>query len=141
MSLPSHFRRSQSSANAANAASTSSSSSSHHQPGDASGSIGAVQATLDRLTGQRDELGELWSTRKARLDLLLRLRLFERDALELSSQYKLWAKQLQGADIPRSGDPREAEAQLRNLGEHVNHIQTATLEVAQRGQELLQVLE
>ena len=107
---------------------------------DPTGSINAVQSTLDRLTGQRDELGDLWTTRKSRLDLSLQLRIFERDALELTTQYELWAEQLQSAEIPR-GDLKEAESQLRNLSEHIGHIQTATYEVAQSGQELLQVLE
>jgi triple functional domain protein len=60
--------------------------------------------------------------------------------LQLSSQYELWAEQLQGAEIPR-GDLKETEIQLRNLSEHLNHIQTATFEVAQRGQDLLQHFE
>ncbi|XP_059088154.1 triple functional domain protein-like isoform X1 [Tigriopus californicus] len=106
---------------------------------DASGSMSAVQTTLDRLGTQRDELGELWKSRKMRLDLGLQLRLFERDALELSSQYELWGEQLQNGDLPR--DIKEAEAQLRNLSEHISHIQSATFEVTQRGQELLQLLE
>ena len=107
---------------------------------DPTGSINAVQSTLDRLTGQRDELGDLWTTRKSRLDLSLQLRIFERDALELTTQYELWAEQLQSSEIPQ-GNLKEAESQLRNLSEHVGHIQTATYEVAQSGQELLQVLE
>lgn len=51
---------------------------------DTSGSTNAVQSTLDRLSTQRDELAELWANRKLRLDLCLQLRLFERDALEVS---------------------------------------------------------
>jgi hypothetical protein len=50
---------------------------------DPTGSINATQTTLDRLTNQRDELGDLWTTRKSRLDLCLQLRIFERDALEV----------------------------------------------------------
>jgi hypothetical protein len=34
---------------------------------------------------------------------------------------------------------KDAEVQLRNLSDHLNHIQAATYEVAQRGQDLLQV--
>lgn len=52
---------------------------------DNTGSMAAVQSTLDKLTKQRDELGELWTTRKRRLDLCLQLRLFERDAMEVRS--------------------------------------------------------
>ena len=55
---------------------------------DSTGSMAAVQATLERLSGQRDELGELWSTRKMRLDLCLQLRLFERDALEVRLSFR-----------------------------------------------------
>ena len=55
---------------------------------DASGSMTAVQNTLDRLGTQRDELGDLWNTRKLRLDLCLQLRLFERDAVEVRTYVK-----------------------------------------------------
>lgn len=106
---------------------------------DNSGSMTAVQTTLDRLSSQRDELGELWATRKLRLDLCLQLRLFERDALELSSQFELWGEQMQHGDITRT--MKESEVQLRNLGDHLSHIQTATYEVAQRGEELVQHFE
>lgn len=51
---------------------------------DTTGSVSAVEAALDRLAKQRGDLEELWATRKMRLDLCLRLRLFERDALEVS---------------------------------------------------------
>ena len=99
-------------------------------------SSSTIQTTLDRLSGQRDELGELWATRKLRLDLCLQLRLFERDALELSSQFELWGEQLTLGEIPKS--MKESEVQLRNLADHITHIQTATYEVAQRGEELVQ---
>ena len=58
--------------------------------------------------------------------------------LQLSSQYELWAEQLQNGELPR-GKLKDAEVQLRNLSDHVNHIQASTYEVAQRGQDLLQV--
>ncbi|XP_040567429.1 triple functional domain protein isoform X3 [Lepeophtheirus salmonis] len=104
-----------------------------------SSSVVAVNAALDKLNVQKEELNNLWSTRKMRLDLCLQLRLFERDALELLSQYELWADQLNNGDIPR--ELKETEIKLRNLTDHVNHIQTATFEVAQRGQDLLQRFE
>ncbi|CAB4064111.1 unnamed protein product [Lepeophtheirus salmonis] len=88
-----------------------------------SSSVVAVNAALDKLNVQKEELNNLWSTRKMRLDLCLQLRLFERDALELLSHLK------------------KTEIKLRNLTDHVNHIQTATFEVAQRGQDLLQRFE
>jgi hypothetical protein len=54
---------------------------------DATGSVAAVESTLERLGQQREELEQLWSTRRLRLDLCLQLRLFERDALEVSDVY------------------------------------------------------
>ena len=45
--------------------------------------MASIQTALDKLGTQRDELGELWATRKLRLDLCLQLRIFERDALEV----------------------------------------------------------
>ena len=53
---------------------------------DSTGSISSVQTALDKLAAQRDELGELWATRKLRLDLCLQLRIFERDALEVNNE-------------------------------------------------------
>lgn len=56
---------------------------------DSTGSVSAVEAALDRLTKQRSDLEELWAARKLRLDLCLRLRLFERDALEVRGIFPL----------------------------------------------------
>lgn len=108
---------------------------------DSSGSLATVQTTLEKLSSDREELGELWSTRKLRLDLCLQLRLFERDALELSSQFEVWGDQLQNErDLPRD-QLGEAERAMRMLDEHLNHIQSATFNVVQRGQDLLQRFE
>lgn len=53
---------------------------------DSTGSVSAVEAALDRLAKQRSDLEELWAARKLRLDLCLRLRIFERDALEVNKR-------------------------------------------------------
>ena len=58
---------------------------------DVSGSVTAIQTTLDRLATQRDDLGDLWAARKMRLDLCLQLRLFERDALEVTPLFAICA--------------------------------------------------
>lgn len=50
---------------------------------DATGSVAAVETSLERLAQQREELETLWAARRLRLDLCLQLRLFERDALEV----------------------------------------------------------
>jgi len=106
---------------------------------DSTGSCTSVQTTLEKLSTEREELGELWSTRKLRLDLCLQLRLFERDALELSSQFEVWGEQLQTGELPR--ELNEAERGMRGLDEQLNHIQSATFNVVQRGQDLLQLFE
>ncbi|UYV76149.1 TRIO [Cordylochernes scorpioides] len=104
---------------------------------DSSGSFTAVESTLAALSRSREELEELWANRKLKLDLCLQLRLFERDALELSSQMDIWAEELQHA---RSATP-EAEQLLRSHAESLAHMQQTSYEVLQRGQELCQVLE
>ena len=108
---------------------------------ESSGSLASVQSTLEKLTSDREELGELWSTRKLRLDLCLQLRLFERDALELSSQFEVWGEQLQSdRDLPRD-QLGEAERAMRLLDELLSHIQSSTYNVVQRGQDLLQLFQ
>ncbi|XP_066586985.1 triple functional domain protein isoform X3 [Prorops nasuta] len=103
---------------------------------DTTGSVSAVEAALDRLGGLRQELEELWATRKLRLELCLRLRVFERDALEASGQLEMWAQELQGP--PREGSP---EHLLRVHNDGVAHMQNTAFQVLQQGQELAQVLD
>ena len=50
---------------------------------DNTGSFEALEAAMRTLERQRNELEELWESRKLKLDLCLQLRLFERDALEV----------------------------------------------------------
>ncbi|KAK0088982.1 hypothetical protein PV325_009865 [Microctonus aethiopoides] len=103
---------------------------------DTTGSVSAVEAALDRLAMLRQELEELWATRKLRLELCLRLRVFERDALEASGQLEMWAQELRGP--PREGSPEQL---LRVHNDGVAHMQNTAFQVLQQGQELAQVLE
>ena len=103
---------------------------------DTSGSVPAVEAALDRLSGLRQELEELWATKKLRLELCLRLRVFERDALEASGQLEMWAQELQAP--PREGSPEQL---LRVHNDSVAHMQNTAFQVLQQGQELAQVLD
>lgn len=50
---------------------------------DSSTSYAAIEGLLESLSRSREDLEELWSNRKLKLDLCLQLRLFERDALEV----------------------------------------------------------
>ncbi|XP_071053767.1 triple functional domain protein isoform X4 [Onthophagus taurus] len=106
---------------------------------DSTGSISAIEAALDRLSKQRNDLEELWSTRKMRLDFCLRLRLFERDAVEVSSQFEMWCEELQHFELPR--DIAKAEQFLRLHNESVTQMQNTNYHVLQQGQDLIQVFE
>ena len=86
------------------------------------------------MAGLRQELEDLWATRKLRFDLCLRLRVFERDALETSGQLEMWAQELQTAQ--RDGSPDQL---LRTHNDSVVHMQNTAFQVMQQGQELLQV--
>uniref|UniRef100_A0A1B0B9B4 Uncharacterized protein n=1 Tax=Glossina palpalis gambiensis TaxID=67801 RepID=A0A1B0B9B4_9MUSC len=106
---------------------------------DNTGSISALETTLEKLSKQKVELEELWTARKFRAELILRLRYFERDAMELSSQLEIWSEELQHADLSR--DYQKAEQLIRMHNESVSDIQNATYEVLEQGQELLQIFE
>ncbi|XP_042899532.1 kalirin isoform X2 [Parasteatoda tepidariorum] len=106
---------------------------------DSSTSNAAIEGLLESLSRSREELEELWANRKLKLDLCLQLRLFERDALEISSQLELWSEELQNADIAR--DMSEAEHTLHIHNESVSNMQQTALDVIQRGQELYQLFE
>uniref|UniRef100_A0A0K8SZ08 CRAL-TRIO domain-containing protein n=2 Tax=Lygus hesperus TaxID=30085 RepID=A0A0K8SZ08_LYGHE len=106
---------------------------------DTTGSVSAVESSLDRLSKQREELEELWAARKLRSDLCLRLRLFERDALQLSTQLELWISELEATPLPESLE--EAECSLRNHTDSVQHMTSTIFQVRQAGQDLASVLE
>ncbi|XP_069951615.1 triple functional domain protein isoform X1 [Cherax quadricarinatus] len=103
------------------------------------GSVEGVEEALERLVKKRDELENLWATRKLRLDLLLQLRLFQRESVELLGQLDLWGEKLQDTDFGR--DITEAEQMLALHNDSTSHMQNATYQVLQSGQELLQLLE
>ena len=106
---------------------------------DSTGSIAALESSLENLSKQKVELDELWTARKFRLDLYLRLRYFERDALEVSSQLEMWAEELQHTELSR--DYQKAEQFLRLHNESVTQMQNTTYEILQQGQDLVQIFE
>ncbi|WAR10964.1 TRIO-like protein [Mya arenaria] len=67
-----------------------------------------------KLNESRSELEELWAARKLKLDLCLQLRLFERDALEVSSQLELWAEELQHQELVTDGNKAEQMLVMHN---------------------------
>ncbi|KAL5006006.1 hypothetical protein ScPMuIL_017164 [Solemya velum] len=97
-----------------------------------------IEGVLHQLNESRTQLEELWAARKMKLDLCLQLRLFERDALEVSSQLELWSEELQHQEMVTDGGKAEQLLQMHN--DSVLHMQNCTFEVLQRGQELCQTL-
>lgn len=106
---------------------------------DSTGSIAALESSLENLSKQKMELDDLWAARKFRLDLYLRLRYFEKDANEVKDQFKMWAEELQHTELSR--DFQKAEQFLRLHNESVTQMQNTTYEVLQQGQELVQIFE
>uniref|UniRef100_A0A8W7P373 DH domain-containing protein n=1 Tax=Anopheles coluzzii TaxID=1518534 RepID=A0A8W7P373_ANOCL len=106
---------------------------------DSSGSLTAVQNALDRIQKNRLDLEGLWQTRRMKIDLYLRLRIFERDALEVSSQLEMWSEELQHTEVSR--DFQKTEQFLRLHNESVNQMQTTTYQVMNQGHELMQLFE
>lgn len=106
---------------------------------DSTGSIQALEIAIENLSKQKVELDELWTARKYRLDYYLRLRYFERDALEVSSQLEMWAEELRHTELSR--DYAKAEQFLRLHNESVTQMQNTTYEVVQQGQDLIALFE
>uniref|UniRef100_A0A8D8Y3N1 Triple functional domain protein n=2 Tax=Cacopsylla melanoneura TaxID=428564 RepID=A0A8D8Y3N1_9HEMI len=106
---------------------------------DSTGSVAAVESALERLNKQRETLEQLWASRKLRLDLCLRLRLFERDALEVSSQLELCSRELETNQL--ASEMSEAEHALCTHNEQFSRIQDSVFQVLQQGQELAQLFE
>ncbi|XP_055538298.1 triple functional domain protein isoform X2 [Wyeomyia smithii] len=106
---------------------------------DSAGSLTAVQNALDRIQKNRLDLENLWQTRKMKIDMYLRLRMFERDALEVCSQLEMWAEELQHTDV--SCDFQKTEQVLRLHNESVSQMQTTTYQMINTGQELMQLFE
>lgn len=106
---------------------------------DSTGSITALEISIANVAKQKIELEDLWAARKYRLDFYLRLRYFERDALEVSSQLEMWAEELRHTELSR--DYAKAEQFLRLHNESVTQMQNTTYEVVQQGQDLVTLFE
>ncbi|KAL8603862.1 hypothetical protein ACOMHN_049681 [Nucella lapillus] len=102
-----------------------------------SGDYGHVEGVLSQLNDSRSQLEELWEARKMKLDLCLQLRMFERDAMEVSSQLELWAEDLHHMEMVTDGS--RAEQLLQQHNDRVLHVHNCTFELLQRGQDLCQV--
>lgn len=93
-------------------------------------STSCVEGMLQQLQTHVVQLEELWSERRLKLDLTLQLRLFERDAMEVSNQLELWAEELNRVEL--SGDASAAREALNLHNESVAHLQSITFDVLQK---------
>ncbi|XP_076464280.1 kalirin-like [Babylonia areolata] len=106
--------------------------------GGGGGDYSHVEGVLAQLNDSRGQLEELWEARKMKLDLCLQLRMFERDAMEVSSQLEMWGEELQHMEMVNDGT--KAEQLLQRHNDRVLHVQNCTFEVLQRGQDLCQLM-
>lgn len=106
---------------------------------DSTGSLQAVQNALERILKNKEEFEALWRRRKLRIDLYLRLRIFERDVMEVAQQLELWSEDMQHVDIIRNY--QLVEQALRVHNESVNEMQNAVHQIIQQGQDIAQLIE
>ncbi|CAG5121035.1 unnamed protein product, partial [Candidula unifasciata] len=97
-----------------------------------------IEGVLNQLNESRSQLEDLWAARKMKLDICLQLQVFERDAMEVSSQLELLSEELQHVEMITDGSKAEQLLQMHN--ESVRHVQNCTYELIQRGQELAQMM-
>lgn len=93
-------------------------------------STSCVEGMLQQLQSHVAQLEELWLERRLKLDLTLQLRLFERDAMEVSNQLEIWAEELNRVEL--SGDASAAQEALNIHNESVAHLQSITFDVLQK---------
>ena len=108
-------------------------------------SITAIESTVDKIKLIIPELEELWKTQKHRLDLCLKLRAFEREALSVSTQTDAFAEDIQRSQQkPLNANEMSAvgavEKMLELHNERLTRLQHLIFEVLQSGQQLSQVL-
>ncbi|XP_043215264.1 kalirin-like isoform X2 [Amphibalanus amphitrite] len=106
---------------------------------DPTGSYAGIESGLSELTQRRDGMAELWGTRKLRLDLSMRLRMFERNVMEVSVQMEQWAEEYQRLDVPR--DMATAELMLSKHNDMVQHVLDTMFQLVQEGQQTSQLLD
>ncbi|XP_037067885.1 triple functional domain protein-like [Pollicipes pollicipes] len=106
---------------------------------DPTGSYSGIESVLADLTQRRDDMAELWAARKLRLDLSMRLRMFESNVMEVSVQMEQWAEEYRRLDLPR--DMATAELMLNKHNDLVQQVLDTMFELVQEGQQTSQLLE
>ncbi|CAH1789675.1 unnamed protein product [Owenia fusiformis] len=103
------------------------------------GDYSHIKGVIEKLRLGRANLDELWASRKFSLDLCLHLRLFEKDALDISAQLEVWAEEVGSVELTTNESNAEQILQVHN--ESFHHMQNSTFEVLHRGHELIEEFE
>lgn len=108
---------------------------------DSTGSMQAVENALERLVKNKDEFEMLWRRRKLRIDLFMRLRIFERDVMGVTQQLEIWSEELTQDDMLNARNYQIAEQSLRLHNQSVIEMQNAVHQIIQQGQDISQLIE
>jgi hypothetical protein len=65
---------------------------------DTTGSVVTVENLIERFRAIREELEEFWRGRHTKLDMSLRVRLFETDTMEVLSRVEIWFEESGSVD-------------------------------------------
>lgn len=98
-----------------------------------------IENTLKVIAANREELEAAWEPRRLKLDVFLKLRMFERSASEVTTVVDAWADSIQDGDI--EVDSNHAKQQSTSLDAKVMHLHNLSQQALNRGQELLQYLD
>lgn len=112
-----------------------------------SSSITTIESSIEKLKCLIPEFEELWNNQQYKHEICLKLRLFEKDTLNITSQIEICVEDLQSAiyhDEAKQfhfnlADLQSFENSLSNLNEKCAHLKNALFEAIHYGQELDQV--
>ncbi|CAG0918915.1 unnamed protein product [Notodromas monacha] len=127
---------------------------------DVTASISTVEGMIEKFRILREELEEYWQARKLRLELSLRVRLYEKDALEVMSRVQMWVEESSNGDeefgrtsmsgllrettsrsLRRDGpEVEEIEERLEAHSQSLANVQANITHMLQRGHELAEAL-
>ncbi|KAI9551891.1 hypothetical protein GHT06_022227 [Daphnia sinensis] len=119
---------------------------------DTTGSFSVIETSMERLNQLNEEVLAFWKDQNIKLEMYIQWKIWERDAVEVSSQLEMWSQELSaaqnGPEAPPTGvtgdvmgDVARTESLLQHHNDSLNHMQNAVFNILQRGQEILHMLE
>ena len=104
------------------------------------GSIEGTEEALERLAKEQNAIQTVWTARRIKLDLLLQLRLFQRDAVRVLESVDGWSRDAGSNEVLDGMDRCEAEQMLFNHNETMASVQQEAVNAMRRGHEIMQVI-